>query len=218
MAKGTESKRKIEEVMREFNETLVEGITILKDAILNLIDNKRNEFNNSVTKVLKTEEKADLLKEELIEKFLKRETMAFSRSDRIQLIEEVDIIFDHIEHSARSIQVHSSYIEDYSPVAASLKKFTTDLMEIITTLSIAINTAEEDLEKTIQITKEVEKNRGHAKDKVFQLMKEILSSDYDETEKFLLYRSVEYLLAILEKAEETSDLLRTLAIKYLVLR
>lgn len=204
--------------MREFNETLVEGITVLKDAILSLVDNKRKEFNNNVTKVLKAEGKADLLKEELIEKFLKRETMAFSRSDRIQLIEEVDIIFDHIEYSARAIQVHSSYIEDYMPVATSLKQFTTELMEIITSLSIAINTAEEDLQKTIQMTKEVEKSREHAKDKVFQLMKEILASDYDETTKFLLYRSVEYLLAILEKAEEVSDNLRTLAIKYLVLK
>ena len=218
MTKVSEPKRKIEDIMREFSETLVEGISVFKDAIFSLVDNKRKEFNSNVTKVLKAEEKADLLKDELIEKFLKRETMAFSRSDRIQLIENVDIIFDHIEYCTRAIQVHSSLIKDYAPIAAPFKKFTTDLMEIIKTLSTAINTAEEDLEKTIQITKEVEKSREQAKDQVFQMMKEIITSDYEVSEKFLLYRSMEYLLSILEKTEETSDFLRMLAIKYLVLK
>ena len=218
MTKASEPKRKIEDIMREFNETLVEGILVFKDAIFSLCDNKRKEFNNSVTKVLKTEEKADLLKEELIEKFLKRETMAFSRSDRIQLIEEIDIIFDHIEYCIRSIQVHSSAIKDYATIAAPFKKFTTDLMEIIKTLSTAMNTAEEDLENAIQITKQVEKKRDVAKDQIFQMMKDIITSDYEIADKFLLYRSIEYLLTILEKTEETSDFLRTLAIKYLVLK
>ena len=204
--------------MREFNDTLVEGISVFKDAIFSLADNKRKEFNNGVAKVLKIEEKADLLKDDLIEKFIKRETMAFSRSDRIQLIESVDIIFDHLEYCARTIQVHSALIKDYASIAGPFKKFATDLMEIVKRLSTALNTAEEDLEKTIQITREVEKSREAAKDLIFQVMKEILASEYEVTEKFLLYRSVEYLLAILEKAEETSDFLRMLAIKYLVLR
>jgi predicted phosphate transport protein (TIGR00153 family) len=218
MTKASESKRRLEDIMREFSDTLVEGILVLKDAIFNLSDDRREEFNNKVTEMIEIENKADRLKDELIEKFLKREAMAFSRSDRIQLIENIDMIFDNMEYCARTIQIHSFLIKDYSILASSFKKYTNDLTEIIKIFSTAVNTAEENLEKVIELTREIEKLRQEAKEQIYQMMKDIVMSDYKTLEKLLLYRSTECLLAILEKTEETSDLLRMIAVKYLVLK
>ena len=65
-----------------------------------------------VKEIIAIEQNADRLKEELIEKFIKRESMAFSRDDRINLIEEIDITLDNIEYCARTIQTHTTIIED----------------------------------------------------------------------------------------------------------
>ncbi|HUY01627.1 MAG TPA: DUF47 family protein [Candidatus Deferrimicrobium sp.] len=211
------SKRKVEDVMRELNTVLVEGITVFNDAIHVLCDNKLDAFNEKVDEIIKIEDKADRLKDELIEMFIKRETMAFSRTDRIQLIESIDIILDNIEYCARTIQTHASLIKDYSVVGTDFKKYTNDLTEVIKTLSRAINLVEENLEQAIKATKLVENLRQDARNHIFHMMGNIIKGDFKNPEKMLLYTSIEYLLAILDKAEETSDLLRMLAIKYLVL-
>ena len=216
--KENESKRKIEDIMREFNSLLVEGILNFNKAIYSLCDNKLDKFNEKVERIIQIEKKADRLKEELIEKFIKRETMAFSRGDRIQLIEAIDIILDSIEYCARIMQVHANIIKDYSPVAIDFKKYVNDLAEVVKTLSSAIDLAEEDLEKTIEATKLIESLRRDARNHSFHVLSGIVKGDFKSTEKMLLYRNVECLLAILEKSEETSDFLRTLSIKYLVLK
>jgi uncharacterized protein Yka (UPF0111/DUF47 family) len=216
--KPIESKRKLEDIMREFSSTLVDGVLVFKDAIFNLVDNKKEEFDKNTTQIIEYEDKADRLKEKLIEKFLKKETMAFSRSDRIQLIESIDIIMNNIEYCVRAIQTHSYLIKDYSPLSASLKNYITDLIKVVKTLSSAIDMAEENLEKTIEITNQVKIHREKARDEIFHIMKEIILSDYETSEKILLYMTIKYLLDILEKAEETSGYLRVLAIKYLVIR
>jgi predicted phosphate transport protein (TIGR00153 family) len=210
------SKRKVEDVMRELNALLVEGITVFNDAIYVLCD-KPDAFSQNVAEIIKIEDKADHLKEELIELFIKRETMAFSRTDRIQLIESIDIIFDNIEYCARTMQTHAMLIKDYSPIATDFKKYVKDLTEVVKTLSGAIDLAEVDLRKAIEATKLVETLRQAARDQIFNMMENIIKGDFKNPEKMLLYTNIEYLLAILDKAEETSDLLRMFAIKYLVL-
>ncbi|NVM53783.1 MAG: DUF47 family protein [Candidatus Helarchaeota archaeon] len=210
-------KRKLEDVMREFNALLVEGITVFKEAIHFLCDNKHSEFNKKVKLIIEVEKKADRLKEELIEKFIKRETLAFSRADRIELIERIDIVLDRIEYATRTIQTHSTLIKDYSIVADHFKKFTNDLAEAVKTLSNAIDVAEDDLQKAIEATKLVEELRRHARNHSFEIMEDIIKGKVDNPEKMLLYTSTEYLIAILDESEETSDFLRKIAIKYLVL-
>jgi len=215
--KGSKPKRKIEDVMKEFNGLLVKSITTFNDAINVLCDNKHKEYNEKVKEIIAIEQNADRLKEELIEKFIKRESMAFSRDDRINLIEEIDITLDNIEYCARTIQTHTTIIEDYSPVASHFKKYTKDLTEMIKTLSSAIDMAEEDLLKTIEGTKLVEELRRQARNQSFQIMTDIIKGKFDNPQKMLLYTETEYLLHILDRAEETSDYLRRMAIKYLVL-
>jgi hypothetical protein len=92
-----------------------------------------------------------------------------------------------------------------------------DLTEVVKTLSGAIDLAEVDLRKAIEATKLVETLRHAARDHIFNMMENIIKGDFKNPEKMLLYTNIEYLLAILDKAEETSDLLRMFAIKYLVL-
>lgn len=210
-------KRKLEDVMREFNHLLVEAVTLFNEGIHLLCDNKDDKFKEKVKEIIKVENKADRLKEELIEKFLKRETMAFTRADRIKLVEEIDIVLDQIEYCARTIQTHIGLVADYGPVAKHFKKFTNDLTEVIKTLSSAIDTAEVDLLKTIEGTKLVEKLRRHARNNSFQIMADIINGNFKNPQKMLLYTTTEYLLHILDRAEQTSDYLRMIAIKYMVL-
>jgi predicted phosphate transport protein (TIGR00153 family) len=215
--KTSDSKRKVEEIMREFNNVLLECVKLFSEAVHTLCDNQIEEFNKKVEQIIQVEEKSDGLKDELIEKFMKKEAMAFTRADRIQLIENLDMIVDDIEYSARAMQINSIIIKDYSIIADHFKKFSDDLEAVVKTLANAVTLAEENLEKAIEATKAVEKLRDPARTHSFQIMTEILKSDLKNLEKMLLYRNTEYLLAILDKAEETSDYLRMIAIKYLVI-
>lgn len=215
--KSGSSKRKLEDIMKEYNGLLVQGITVFNDAINVLCDNKHKEYDEKVKEIIDIERKSDRLKEELTEKFIRRETMAFSRGDRIHLIEEIDITLDNIEYCARTIQTHKNIIEDYSPVATHFKRFAKDLTEMIKTLSSAIDIAENDLLKTIEGTKLVEDLRRQARNQSFQMMADIINGKIDNPQKMLLYTETEYLLHILDRAEVTSDFLRRIAIKYLVL-
>ncbi len=215
--KGGKPQKKLEEVMKEFNGLLVEAITVFADAIHVLCDNKPEKFKEKVKEIIAIEKKADVLKEDLIERFIRRESMAFSRGDRISLIEEIDVTLDNIEYCARTIQTHINIITDYSQVASHFKKYTKDLAEMVKTLSNAINDAEDDLRKTIEGTKLVEELRRQARNHSFRIMTDIIKGKFDNPQKMLLYTETEYLLNILDRAEETSDFLRRMAIKYMVL-
>ncbi|MHA1264675.1 MAG: DUF47 domain-containing protein [Candidatus Helarchaeota archaeon] len=215
--KATKQKRKVEEIMKEYNSLLVSGITRFNEAIVNLCNNKPAEFDKALEAIIQIEKHADRLKDELIEKFIKRETMAFSRGDRIQLIERIDIVLDKIEYCARMIQAHMKLIKNYGAVAEEFKKYTKDLVEVVKTLSSAIDATEEDLQKAIEGTRLVEELRRHARAHSFQIMALIMEQELPDIVKMLLYTEMEYMLSILDEAEESSDFLRMIAIKYLVL-
>jgi len=208
-------KRKIEDIMREFNDLLKHGIELFDQGIDLLCDGKFKEFHKIVDEIITVEKKADRLKDELIEKFMKREAMAFSRGDRIELIEKIDIVHDCIEYAARTIQTHP--IKSYDPITVPFKQFTHDLAEVVKALAGAVMLAEDDLHKTIEATRMIESLRRSARDHSFEIMAEILKSELSTLDKVLLYSTIEYMLDILDRAEEASDFLRTIAIKYLVI-
>ncbi|MFX1293856.1 MAG: DUF47 domain-containing protein [Promethearchaeota archaeon] len=210
-----DKKSRIEDIMYDYNQTMVEAITVFNEAIHLLSDDKIEEFESKVKEITQIEAKSDRLKEKLIELFIKRETMAFSRADRIDLVDEIDYILDRIEYCARTIQTHP--IKTYAPIAKDFKKYSNDLAEIVKTLSGAINMAETDLKKAIEATKLIESLRRSARSHSFEIMKDILKFEFSNLEKILLYTTTKYLLGILDKAEEVSDFLRKIAIKYLVL-
>lgn len=212
--KDKKKKSKIEELMQEFNQLLVTGITIFDEAIHFLADDNFAEFDKKVEEIIAVEKKGDRLKDDLISEFIKRETMAFSRADRIDLIEAIDNVHDRIEYCARTIKTH--HIKSYEPVSTHFKKYSNDLAEVIKTLSGAVEIAEEDLEKTIEATRLVESLRRSARNHSFEIMDAIVQYKFEATEKILLYNTVTNLLKILDEAEQTSDFLRKIAIKYLV--
>jgi len=203
--------------MQEFNNLLSHAVILFDESIDLLCDGNQTEFDKKVTEIIAVEKKADRLKDELIELFMKRETMAFSRGDRIELLEHIDIVFDQIEYAIRMIETHP--IEPYTktPIKTHLQQFSHDIEEIVKTLAGAVNMAEEDLPKAIQATRMIEDLRRHTRDHYFEIIEDILKGDYADIEKMLLSSGTEYMIKIIDSAEEASDFLRMLAIKYLVL-
>jgi predicted phosphate transport protein (TIGR00153 family) len=215
MSDKKKSKPKIEDIMREYNDLLIQGIELFDQGIDLLCDHKIPEFNKVVDEIIAVEKKADRVKDQLIEEFMKRETMAFSRMDRIELLEKIDVVHDLIEYTARTIQTHP--IKSYEPVSTHFKQFTNDLIEVVKALAGAVNLAEDDLQKTIEATRMIEELRRAARNHSFEMMRDILKAELLPLDKFLFYSSTEYMLSILDCAEEASDFLRTIAIKYLVI-
>ncbi len=211
------SKRKIEDVMREFNDLLEHAIILFDEGIDLLCDGKQAEFDKKVAEIIQDEKKADRLKDELVQLFMERETMAFSRSDRLELLEVMDTVFDKIEYCVRMVEAHPMDPYTREPAAKHLQQFSHDIEEIVKALVGAVNMAEDDLQKTIEATRLIEELRRHARDHSFNVIEDILQGDYTDLEKMLLSTTTEYMIDIMDTAEEAGDFLRKIAIKYLVL-
>ncbi|MEX2683943.1 MAG: DUF47 domain-containing protein [Candidatus Sigynarchaeota archaeon] len=170
-----------------------------------------------ITDVIGLEKKIDRLKETFIQRLYTQKGFlpSIQKTDYLFITENIDEIADEIEIVARQFQIY-----DYS--------FPDQMKNDFISLAIAVNNTIASLvEQVVYLFKDfkiagstwnkVQEERRMAREVSWSLLREILGANVDH-KKFLMLRAlVKSLIAAADKAEDFSDSINALAVKYLSL-
>lgn len=206
-----EKKNELTEINKEFlTETLV-GIEALHKATSRFINDKLNK--NELEDVIQSEKKCDRIKEKYVQVLFKdKRALPFLVEDRYNILMKLDQVNDKAEFFARFLQVYP-----FNLYAEIKEKFITLCDSCYNTVKELVNCAtliETDFDGAYKVTFNVESIRREARKAKFELLDLLFKKKDDPTKIYLTSKLVTYIYEIASWAEQTSDYLRGLIIKY----
>ncbi|MFX0031329.1 MAG: DUF47 family protein [Candidatus Hodarchaeota archaeon] len=211
MKLGKEKKNELLEINKEFLEETLNAAEILHTLIENFLENKLKP--EDLEDVIQSEKKCDRIKERYVQVLFKdKRALPFLLEDRYNILMMIDQINDKTEFFARFLQVYPFKIyEDIKELFRSLCNFSYETVKELINCATFIET---DFEEAYRGTFKVESIRRDARKVKFELLDVLFKKKDDPTKVYLTSKLVTYLYDIASWAEETSDYLRGLIIKY----
>ena len=184
----------------------------MKNAVIAYVDGDFALAEKEADKTIALEKKQDRVKEQLFERMFTRETMVFSRSDRIFVIENIDKITDTIELVVRKLLLYQ--IEIKEPLQEGIREITELNSQIGEKVHEMVITVLEDFNKAKEFTTQITDLRRAVREKQWELQK----MNYYFQEDFMAFRYTEslikYLMEAADRAEIFADRIFVLIYKY----
>ena len=204
--------KSIRELFIETSSLTKDAFETMKNAVLAYVDGNFDLAKKESEVTTATEKKQDRVKEELFERIFSRETMVFSRTDRILIIENIDKITDKIEIVVRKLLLYQINIKD--PLKEGIKELADLNMQIGIEVHEMVIAVLDDFEKARSHITEITNLRRNVREKQWALQK----MNYDYQEDFLAFRYTEtlikYLMETADRAEIFADRIFILINKY----
>lgn len=99
--------RKINDLFKIHADLTELAIILMHEAIISFCEGNLEDMKNKCEETIKIEKKQDRLCEYMITRVFTSETMVFSRSDRVNLIEYLDSIVDEVEMVAQKLLLYA---------------------------------------------------------------------------------------------------------------
>ncbi|MHA1346671.1 MAG: DUF47 family protein [Candidatus Heimdallarchaeaceae archaeon] len=204
--------KSIRDLFIETSSLTKDAFETMRNAVLAYVDGDFDLAAKESKITTATEKKQDRVKEELFERIFSRETMVFSRTDRILIIENIDKITDKIEIVVRKLLLYQVNIKD--PLKAGIKELAELNMQIGKEVHDMVIAVLDDFEKTRVHITNITNLRRNVREKQWELQK----GNYDHQEDFLAFRYTEtlikYLMETADRAEIFADRIFILINKY----
>jgi uncharacterized protein Yka (UPF0111/DUF47 family) len=198
-----EKKNELDEVNREFLSQSLNNIITLHELVNLFINKKLNK--KDLEKVIQGEKKCDRIKEKYVQVlFRDKRALPFLVEDRYNILMMLDETNDKIEFFARFFAVFPFDLYD-------LIGFTVETVEELLNCATLIET---DFKDAYDKTFEIEAVRRKARKAKFDLLDVVFKKTDNPTKIYLTSKLVTYIYEIAAWAEEVSDYLRGLIIKY----
>ncbi len=187
----------------------------MRNAVLAYVEGNFDLAKKEADITIATEKKQDRVKEEVFARMFSRETMVFSRADRIQIIENIDKITDKIEIVVRKLLLYQVDIK--APLKEEIKELAELNNQIGKEVHEMVIAVLDDFEKARVHITEITNLRRNVREKQWKLQK--MNYDYhDIQEDFLAFRYTEtlikYLMETADRAEIFADRVFILINKY----
>ncbi len=212
-SKRKKKAKSLKELFIDCSKSTKEAFHSMESAVLAYVDEDFILAQEEANKTIALEKKQDRVKEKIFERMFSRETMVFSRSDRIQIIENIDKITDKIEIVVRKLLLYQHSIKN--PLKEILKEMATlnsvigdDVHNLLTNVLDDFESAKDFITKITDLRREVREKQWH-------LQK--LNYEYQQDDH-LSFRYVEslakYLMETADRAEIFADRVFVLIYKY----
>ncbi len=204
--------KSIRDLFIETSSLTKDAFETMRNAVLAYVDGNFDLAKKESEITTATEKKQDRVKEELFERIFSRETMVFSRTDRILIIENIDKITDKIEIVVRKLLLYQFDIK--APLKEGIKELANLNMQIGNEVHKMVIAVLADFEKARVHITEITNLRRNVREKQWILQK----MNYDYQEDFLAFRYTEtlikYLMETADRAEIFADRVFILINKY----
>ncbi|MHA1231252.1 MAG: DUF47 domain-containing protein [Candidatus Helarchaeota archaeon] len=204
-------KRKLLEVYEDYKTKFMEGMNILYTLIDDFINNKLDR--ERLKEVINIEKKADRIKEKYIEiLYKKKSALPFLVEDRYKLITTIDKVLNTAELIARTLNIYPFEINH--GISEDFKKLNLSFIKTMEELIDATTTIETDFKQAHRHIIIIASLRRKAYDLKFDLLAESYKKMSDLLEIKLFGDLVSLIYETISRAEEISDFLNGLIIKY----
>jgi len=165
-------------------------------------------------RVIQCEHDADLAKEEYINVLYKdKRSLPFLLEDRYRLIKYLDIVSDTSEELARGLKVYPFKLFD--DIKADVKALNDLHQETIDTLVDMVNLMETDFKTAYQQSFHIETLKRSARETKYKILEVIYKKPQEKSLRVYLTSKIFIkLFDMILRAEEISDFLRSLIVKY----
>ena len=201
----------LDEINKKFLAKTLEATQILHSRITDLIDDKINK--EELKGVILCEKECDQLKEEYIKILFKdKKALPFLVEDRYKIITMVDHMTGKNELVARFIRAFPFGI--YDDIKEQFKEFNELYLECIKDLIDCVSLMESNFEEAFEKTFEIESDRREAKKLKYRIFDKLYQKKDNVLQVYLTSKLIAYTYDVIDAAEEISDYLRGLIIKY----
>ncbi|MFX0004144.1 MAG: DUF47 family protein [Candidatus Hodarchaeota archaeon] len=196
----------------EFNGEVLNGSLMLHDCINDLVNGKLDK--KKLDKVVECEHNADVAKEKYINLLYKdQRALPFLVEDRYRLIKYLDIVSDSSEELARGLKVYP--FELFDDTKADVKTLNDYYQETIDTLVDMVNLMETDFKTAYQKSFHVETLKRSAREAKYKILGVIYQKPQEKSLRvYLTSKICIKIFDMILRAEEISDFLRSLIVKY----
>ena len=196
----------------KFYMEVLEGSLLLHECINDLVSGKIDK--KKLDNVIECEHKADLAKENYINVLYRdKRALPFLIEDRYRIIKYLDIVSDNSEELARGLKVYPFKLLD--DIKENMKIINDLYQETIDTLVDMVNLMETDFKSAYEKSFHIETLKRDAREAKYI----ILGTLYKKTEEkslrvYLTSKICIKIFDMIVRAEEISDFLRSLIVKY----
>ena len=196
----------------KFYMEVLEGSLLLHECINDLVSGKIDK--KKLDNVIECEHKADLAKENYINVLYRdKRALPFLIEDRYRIIKYLDIVSDNSEELARGLKVYPFKLLD--DIKENMKIINDLYQETIDTLVDMVNLMETDFKSAYEKSFHIETLKRNAREAKYN----ILGTLYKKTEEkslrvYLTSKICIKIFDMIVRAEEISDFLRSLIVKY----
>ncbi len=196
----------------EFLDKVVFSVECLQRCLQSYIENEKTKFSGAVEQTSKAETDADELRRQIELNLFKYDILPYSRGDKVTLLETVDDIADKAEIVAKLLGIYKPKIpKQAAPLFLELAAKT---HQTVLMLRDSILALEKNLESAKEKADQTEKLREEARAIEFTLLEKIFSSKEKDLTKITLRDLIALTASIADKAEEASDFVAMLSVKY----
>ncbi|MFX0138689.1 MAG: DUF47 family protein [Candidatus Hodarchaeota archaeon] len=206
-------KEDISQINLEFQEEIRTGAEKLFNYMSDFIENRLDKVDERFQEIIMCEKKCDRIKEKYIEVLFKdKRALPFLIEDRYKIINYLDNIMDMSETVARYMQVFP--FEFYEDIRDEMNQLNKLYLEIVNQLLNCTLLMETSFSGAYEITFEIEKWKRQAFNLKFEILDIIFRKKDEALRISLTWKIVTLIFDIISWAEEISDFLRGLIIKY----
>ena len=196
----------------EFNTEVLNGSLLLHDSINDLVSGKLDK--KKLEKVLQCERNADRAKEKYINMLYKdKRALPFLIEDRYRLIKYLDIVSDSSEELALGLKVYP--FEFFDDIKEDVKTINDLYQDTIDTLVEMVNLMETDFKTAYQKSFHIETLKRSAREVKYKILGKIYQKPQEKSLRvYLTSKICIKIFDMIMRAEEISDFLRSLIVKY----
>ncbi|MFX0041601.1 MAG: DUF47 family protein [Candidatus Hodarchaeota archaeon] len=197
---------------KNFHTEVLKGSVLLHDCINDLVDEKLNK--NKLEEVIQCEHKADQAKENYINTLYKdKRSLPFLVEDRYRLIKYLDIVSDNSEDLAHGLEVYP--FEIFDDIKADMKIINDLYKETIELLMEMVNLMETDFKTAYQKSFDIETLKRSARKAKYKILGVLYKKPKEKSLRvYLTSKICIKIYDMIARAEEISDFLRSLIVKY----
>ncbi|MFX1503630.1 MAG: DUF47 family protein [Promethearchaeota archaeon] len=208
----SDKKSQLLDAANDFYNEILKGYRSLHSCINDMINDKA--IKDKLDEVIQSEHKADNAKEKYIGLLYKNQrALPFLIEDRYRLIKYLDIVSDISEDLARGLKVYP--FELYDDIKQDIKKLSDLCSETIETLIEMVNLMETDFKTAYQKSFDIENLKRSARETKFKILGIIYQKPKERSLRIYLTSKICIkIFDMIIRAEEISDFLRSLIVKY----
>lgn len=188
------------------------ALNSMSTAVSAFCQGNNKDMNLNINETIKTEKAQDRVREDIMLRLFGRETMTFSRIDRLRIVSKLDGIVDKAESVVRKLRMHKP--EPIKELYEGIKWLGMEAASIGQYLKELIIAIFEDFDKGKELIIKIEDIRREVRNREYELLTKLYELQPEYADFIFLGGLIDNLTGISNVVEDFSDEIYSLICKY----